>query len=287
MMTVVAMLLLASCEQSEQSKIEEVSSNFIQGRLALASNDSSLLRATTNDSLYRMIMLNYRFIKLINGRYNELQELRMMRPEGVTINGDNAVCKMMFIEPYHLNLRKYGDTWKVCGENDKYPSEEAYQRTLKKYEEQAVIKSQRPLFDSVIKVVNDFYMSAKYNFHTPKPEMLKPSCSDDVIALLERIKKVAFDKLGKDVVLAEMGHEDFTPGDIEKVGETVVFRLYQEPTKLTLKLVNGNYQIIGINDSDKLKITDETIAINLVYYLRAMKIVRGENYRDKRIKNFV
>lgn len=277
------LLLFSACERSEESKVREAAQTFVKGRMALASNDSTLIREVSADTLYQMIMLNHRYTTLINGRTSALTDLGMMRPGDIKINGNEATCAMVFYEPYVLNMRKYGEEWKVRGENEHYPDADLIARTQAKYDEQAALRKQRPLFDSVITVINDFYMSAKYHFRTPSPDMLRNSCSDEVVALVERIKKVAIAKIGTEVLFEEMGHEDFTPGDIERVGEKVVFRLYQEPTKLTLKLVNGKYQIIGINDSESLRINDENIALNLTSYLRAMKIVRAENYRNKKI----
>lgn len=282
---IVLLFCLPACEPSEESKVRKAAVDFIQGRIALGEEDSSLLRSVSADTLYRMIMINHRYIKLVNGNAQPLAELFTMRPGRVEINGNDATCFVKALDRYDLHLRKYGDTWKVRGENDTYPSQEMIDRTQIKFDEQQRIREQKPLFDSISAVVNDFYMSTKYHFRTPKPELLAPSCSPEVISLVERVKELALAKAGKTALFAEMDKQDFTLGDIERVGETVEFSLYQTNTTLTLKRLNGKYQIIGINGSDKRTVSDAELKANLLMYLRAMKIIRSEQYRDKELNN--
>jgi hypothetical protein len=108
-----------SC-QSEESKIKDVCKTYVEGRTALENGDSLKLRPVTGDTLYKLMMLDRQYTKLIGSElsipYYELQ------PVEVEIKGNKATCLMSEYEHYKLNLYKTKGEWKVNGENDKFPN---------------------------------------------------------------------------------------------------------------------------------------------------------------------
>ena len=54
-----------SAAKTEEDKLRETCNNFIKGRLALRQGDSLLIKSVTEDSLSKLIMLNYKYVKML------------------------------------------------------------------------------------------------------------------------------------------------------------------------------------------------------------------------------
>ena len=122
------------CSQNDSTKIAEVCNKFIQGRIDLRQGDSLLLKSVTEDSLFKLIMLNHKYIKLLKAPVVRA-DLRM-RVNSVEVNDSCATCSMSSYEYYKIKLCKYNNKWKVKGENDIYATTERIQRAERLVEKQ-------------------------------------------------------------------------------------------------------------------------------------------------------
>ena len=113
------LLFFISCKESEESKIKNVCNDFIKGRIALEKGDSIPLKAVTEDSLYKIIVLNERYAKMLDAVM--IKANLNIEPVLVEIKGNTAICQMSGDEYYKIHLYKTKNIWKVNGENNIFP----------------------------------------------------------------------------------------------------------------------------------------------------------------------
>ena len=113
-------LLFFSCKESEEDKVKSICIQFMDARIALEDGDSLGLKLITDEKLFELIMLNHEYEKNLSAPINK-PNLNIY-PKTVTIIEDKASCLMSGLEGYEINLSKDGNSWKVDGENGRYPN---------------------------------------------------------------------------------------------------------------------------------------------------------------------
>ena len=110
------MLAYSGYAQDETAKVRETCNTFIRARKALKQGDSLLIRSVTEDSLYKLLMLNHNYAKMLKTRILEA-DLNIWA-KSVEVNDSCGSCQMSGYEYYNIKVCKYDGQWKVMGEND-------------------------------------------------------------------------------------------------------------------------------------------------------------------------
>lgn len=273
------LLVTTSCAQSDTEQISTTCNNFIKGRLALRQGDSLLIRSVTEDSLYKLIMLNHKYVKMLKAPV--VRADLGIRVKSVEVNDSCASCLMTGYEYYQIKLCKYNDVWRVKGENDIYATTERIQRAQKKIDDYKIELKKRPAVDSVIKVVNQFFKDVKHYFNTEESDGLSTTCNEDTVKFIKSFYTYAKRRSGLELLHKEMKAPNFMVGDGIFEDDRTLFKFYNEEIYIVLRKTDGNYVIHGFNKTDSQDFNDAKIDYMYLDLLRAMKLTRQPRYRDK------
>ncbi|WP_047547523.1 hypothetical protein [Psychroserpens sp. Hel_I_66] len=275
--------MLFSCAQSESSKVKETCNRFIKGRIDLRRNDSTQIKAVTEDSLYRLLMLHHNYAQMLDAPIVNA-DLRMS-VKSVEITEDCASCEMSSIEYYKIHLCKDGEDWKVQGENSIYPTAERLAKARQKIIDHKKKHVQKPITDSILKAVNIFLPTVKDYFLTENQEPLKTICDDATVNFIKQFYAYAKERTGLEVLHTEMSQPNFMVGDYFNDNGLIEFRFYNEETTIVFTKNDQNEMMVsGFNgtmskDIDRIYMKDHYLEL-----LRAMKLTRQPRYRSEDLK---
>ena len=277
------LVCLWGCKQSEESKIKEICSRFIEGRRALLKGDSLKLKLVTEDSLYRLIILNQQYFDILDA--TKIRADLRISPVSVEIDGDCATCLMSGEEHYKINLCRNNGRWEVKGENGIYPTSERLAAAKKQLADYKDFLKTRPQKYQVIKIVNNFFDGVRVFFKSGKSTLLQETCDNSSADFIERLCAYAKNRTGVALMSQEMEKYNTVMGDISLKGDSAVFRFFrEEETFVNLKKTDDSYVIIGFNGIDSENLTNKVMKDNYLALLRAVKLIRVKQYRDKAIK---
>ena len=269
--------------QTEADKIEETCNRFINGRINLRANDSLELKAVTSDSLFRLIMLHYKYEKMLKSRI--IRANLRMRVQSVDVDGDCASCQMTSIEHYKIHLCKDEDrNWKIKGENSIFPTPERLSKARNKIRNYKEQKKYKPRTDSILKVVNTFLLKVKDYFLTQNLEPLKMICDEATIDFIKTVYNYAKERTGLELLHDEMSQPNFMVGDYYRDNGLIEFKFYKEDITLVLtKNSEDNFIISGFNGNASNTIDATILKNQYLDLLRAMKLTRQARYRNKEL----
>ncbi|MGC4099776.1 hypothetical protein [Ferruginibacter sp.] len=287
--TYLLLLLLAfigfGCTQNktDKSKIEDACNKFMAGRIALEEKgDSSLLQSVTEDSLFKFIMLNEQYIKLLNAPVSS-PDLHIY-PQKVEIQGNCATCLMSGMEYYQIHLCRYGNDWKVNGENGRRITPEMFVKVLQQIADQKIFTKERPARDSVFVIVNAFFTTVKQFFKDQRTDSLQQLCSDASVSFIKRLYAYAKIRAGLKPLLEEMEKPNYLSADVKFENDKAVYKFYDEETTILLQRTEHAYIITGFNGTESRYINEVQINQHYTDLLRALKLIRPKQYRDKAFK---
>lgn len=275
-------MLLVFCSSQAQNdtlKVRETCNKFIKGRLDLRQGDSLLLKSVTEDSLFKLIMLNHKYAKML--RAPIISANLNIRATSVDFYDSCASCLMSGYEYYKIKLCKYNDEWKVKGENDIYATPERIQRAQQKIVDYKAELKKRPAVDSVLKVVNQFFKDVHNYFENEELEPLKTTCNAETVSFIQKLYGYAKERTGLELLHKEMNAPNFLVGDGIFESDRTLFKYYNEETYIVLRKNEGRYMIHGFNKIDSQDINEATMQSLYLEFLRAMKLTRQTRYRDK------
>ncbi|MHA7843432.1 MAG: hypothetical protein ACX93I_08950 [Winogradskyella sp.] len=278
---VITMLMLAysSYAQDEAAKVRETCNTFIRARKALKQGDSLLIKSVTEDSLYKLLMLNHKYAKMLKTRILEA-DLNIWA-KSVEVNDSCGSCQMSGYEYYNIKVCKYDGKWKVMGENDIYATTERIQRAQQKIVNYKREIKTRPAVDSILRVVNQFFKDAHNYFETETLEPLSTTCNVETIRFIQKLYGYAKERTGLELLHKEMNAPSFLVGDVIFEADRTLFKFSREDIYIVLRKPKDTYMIHGFNKMDAEAIDDDTMAAEYLNLLRSMKLIRQPRYRDK------
>lgn len=284
-----ALVLLSSSFSSttynnnkEEEKIKAVCLKFIQGRKELKNGNTSILKKVTFSNLYEVILLNRAYEKLVDGKVYE-RKLDLY-PQNVQINDSCATCQMKGSTWYELILCKENRQWKVKGENNHIPTKDQINRMKKKIEKYKVYLTNKPEIVAALGVVHIFLDDINKYFKNPNENDWHKTCSASTINTIKEIRDYAFKRTGKALLLEEMSKPNVRSFSITIDDELAFSQPFSEDVWLTLKKIDGKYIIVGFNKMYSDDISGEYINHHYIKLLRALYLVRPEEYRNKVIQ---
>ena len=279
------LLLISCCKESEETKVKNTCSTFIKGRKALRKGDETELKSVTEDSLFKLIKLNQQYFEVLKTTAQGIEtDLDMIHPISVKIMGDSATCQMSSMENYEINLRKYKGIWKVKGENGITASPEKIANVTKKIVDYKVLLKTLPAQHKVITYVNSFFDATKRYFKTQQTDSLKVKCTNETLDFIKRLYTYSKQRTGMKVLTEEIDQPNYLTGDVYFKGDKSVYLFYHENTTIDLTKHNNTYLVSGLNGQEPKHITMPLIEDQYLLLLRALKLVRQEQYRNKDIK---
>lgn len=278
--------LFSSCKKvevkkSEEDKIKEVCSKFMSGRRALENGQTTTLKSVTEDSLYKLIVLNQQYVQMLQTSVIKA-DLNIV-PTLVEIKGNTATCKMSGMEFYVIHLYKTKNDWKVNGENGIFANTAMIAASQKKIDDYKIYLKKKPKLDAVLKVVNQFFLDARLYFKNGDSEVLKNNCTDDTVDFMQRLCSYAKKRSGEKTLIEEMEKPNPMVGDIEFDGDKAIFKFYGEDIFLLLQKIDNSYKISGFNKINSKNINQQIITNQYLDLLRASKFIRQKQYIDKSI----
>ena len=276
------LLFFISCKESEESKIKNVCNDFIKGRIALEKGDSIPLKAVTEDSLYKIIVLNERYAKMLDAAM--IKANLNIEPVLVEIKGNTAICQMSGDEYYKIHLYKTKNIWKVNGENNIFPDSKMIMSSQKKLDNYKVFLKKKPAIDSILSVVNLFFAESRTYFKNNDSEAFKETCTDDTVIYLKNLFSYAKKRTGEKLLTEEMEQQNIMVGDVEFEGDKATFKFSHENIFILFKKIENSYKITGFNGLNSKNISEQIIKKNYLDLLRATKLIRPEQYKNKEIK---
>lgn len=281
-LTLPALLLFSACEQSEENKVKSTCDNFIKGRIALKKGDDTQLKAVTEDSLFKLIKLNQEYMKLLTATVIEA-DLNIYAKSAV-VNGDSASCVMSGFEPYEITLRKYNGIWKVKAENGMTATPEKIAAIKKKIADEKIAMKIRPAQHKVLRFVNSFLADTKNYFKGQPADSLSIKSTPATLDFIKRFYIYAKKRTGVPLLTKEMDAPNFLSADVAFEGNKAFYLFYNENISISLEKHGDSYLITGFNGTDSKYLKQQNIEDNYINLLRALKLMRSEQYRDKEIK---
>ncbi|MEL6589232.1 MAG: hypothetical protein AAFP02_08970 [Bacteroidota bacterium] len=272
--------LMSSC--GEEASVSDTCNQFIRGRIALDKGDSTILKQITADSLFRLLMLNQEYIELLDAPV--IGPDLNIRARSVEIKDQCATCTMSSSAYYQINLCKEGEVWKIKGENGDYETREKILAVRKKIADQKIYLKQKPSVDSVLQVVNRFFSAAKAYFEKQETEGLASVCDEASVAMIQRLYVYAQKRTGLDKILAEMKEPNFLTVDVQFDGDALKAIFYNEETTILLTRIDGRFVVSGFDQYPSGEITAQILRGKYLTFLRALKLLRAERYRNPEIQ---
>lgn len=251
----------------------------MKGRILLKKGDGTLLKSVTEDSLYRLILLQQEYIKLLDTPMIEANLNIYAKSE--EINGDCATCKMSGEEFYQIELCKFNGQWKVISENGQHATFAKIQEAQKKLDDYRLFLKDKPARDSVLTIVNRFFESAKLYFTEQNITELEKICNEATISFIKRLYTHCKTKPGIKALEEEMAKPNFLVGDVYFNEDDVTFKFYEEEITVHLKRKNNTYIVTGFNGMNAASISNNIIHNQYADLLRSMKLIRSAKYRPK------
>lgn len=273
------------CTHSEEDQVKETCNRFLKGRIKLKKGDSSFLKSVVDDSLYYLIMLHQQYEEVLRKDNVPILSADLnIYPVSVEIKGNCATCFMSGMEYYQINLCKETGIWKVKGENGLYPTPDRIAEVKKKLINYKAFLENKPLSDSVLKVVNVFWDSINNYFKTQNVASLKETCSKATIDFIQQLEVYAKKRIGFAELLNEMEKPDYTTGDVKREIDNVIYTFCKEEITIILQKENHTYKIVGFNGLESKQITEVIIHNQYLGFLRAMRLITPKFYREKTLK---
>ena len=270
------------CKQSEEGQIREVCKSFISGRIALRDGDSLVLKSVTEDSLFRLLMLNEQYIKVVDAP--TMRPNLDIYPTKVTIEGNQATCKMSGDEFYYINLLRKNDRWIVKGENDIYASPDKIAAVKEKIRKYQLFLVDKPAKDSVLRVVNFFFPGVQSGFKDNNFKYLESLCDRSTINFIQKFFDYARQRTGTPILTSEINSNNSLVGNVSFKGNEASFKFYEEEITIELKKVEDDYIITGFNHMASKDISRPIMKKKYVDLLRSMKFISHKEFRSQDIK---
>jgi hypothetical protein len=281
----ISLFLNTGCTESEEDKVKDTCGHYIKGRMELKKGESALLKSVVSDSLYNLLILQHKYKEILRKEGVPIISANLnIHPVSVEIKGDCANCLMSGEEYYQINLCKVNGIWKVKGENGVFPTPERIAEAEQKLINERMLLENKPLSDSIIKIVNVFWGCAKNYFKTQNVAGLIEICSKTTIDLIQRLEVYSKIKIGSAELLIEMEKPDYSPGDVKRTDDKIIYTIFKEELTVLFQKENNTYKIIGFNGLESYKITNDVLDKQYLGVLRAMKIISRKYYRDKVLK---
>lgn len=275
-------LFIVGCNQNEKFKVKETCNQFINTRIALETGDSLQIKSITEKSLFKLIMLNYRYEKILGvpGFKPNLN----IKPLSIEIEGDSASCLMSGDERYLIHLYKDSEKWIVIGENDIYPTLERISKVEKQIIEEKKRIEQRPIIRSIILTANSFTDATNLYFKNQNLDSLKVFCDDASIAFIQRIYSYSKKRTGLETLIDEIEQPKAIAFEPSFEDEKVFCKYYNDNTNIILIEKDKRYKVIGFHGIESKDMTNQIIEKQYLNLLRALGLIRSERYRSKNIK---
>lgn len=277
-------IFLTSCKQSEESKIKETCTTYIEGRVAFENGDTLKIKPVLGDTLYRQMLLNRQYSRLLESDLAIGPELLTITPKTVEIKGNKATCIMNSPIHFHLNLLRSNDQWKIVGENDIFPNAYTIPALEKKISDYKVYLKGKPARDPVFQITNLFFNDVNNYCKNNDLNALKNNCDDATANFVKRLYEYAKKRSGADVINEEINNPHAASGDISFKGDLAYYMFYQESSSVLLKKIGDTYKVIGFNGIKSASISNQMMEDQYVGLLRAVRLVKSEQYRNKNIK---
>ena len=277
---VFSFFLIFGC--SEETKVKNVCNQFIKGRVALENGDSLQLKQVTEDSLFRLIMLNEAYVKIVDAPVIG-PEIAHIRAKSAEIKEDCASCSMYAQSHYEIHLCKYDGEWKIKGENAIYATPEKLSKARKKLADYKIFLKEKPARDSVFSVLDDFFTGAKQYFKTQESTLLQQTCDEATFDFIQQLFWYSIERTGLDPIINEMEKPDYTTFDVKFTSDKVTCQFYSEETEVNFQRKGGTYVIVGINGLESKNITEGLIKENYPNFLRGLRLIRAEKYQSENI----
>ena len=233
-------------------------------------NDSSLLKEICEDTLFRLIMLNEKYAKMLNARPANLH----MRANEITFDGDCADCAMNDLVDYHIQVCLVNDKWQIKGENGITYHSSDLQRVRQKIAEQELFIKQKPQMDSMLAVLNTFFEGVDLYFRTKDESKLRESADAATVAAVKRVYQFAIKKYGKDAIQDELLKPKYVTYDLELEYDNLKCIPYNKPQNqaILMELHDGQYVVSGLLNTPSSQLTSDVSVIRDL--LVNMKVVR-------------
>ena len=254
----------------------------MEGRIALRSGDTLLLKSVTSDSLFRLLMLHHQYQEILNAPL--IKADLSVQAKQVRIEDSCAICLMDAGEFYQIHVCKVGDEWKVRGENNEYPNAEKLNAAQKKLNDQRIYLKQKPSIDSVFRVLDQFFVATKKYFGGDELVPSEKVCDSASIEFAKRLRDYAYKRIGKELILSELKAYSGSVGDVTFDSDRASFKFYDEETTVNFQKTKDGYLIDGFNGMESKNISEQDMKDNYLKFLRALKVIRSEKYRNKTIK---
>lgn len=108
-------------------------------------------------------------------------------------------------------------------------------------------------------------------------------CDDDSVYFIQHFCAYAKKRTGVKTLTEEMEKPNFMVGDVEFEKNLIYFKFYNENIFIQFKKANNTYKIIGFNGVESRHLSPVGIKEDYTDYLRALKLIRSEQYRNKEI----
>jgi len=277
-------IFLTSCKQSEESKIKETCTTYMEGRLAFENGDTLKIKPVIGDTLYRLMLLNRQYSRLLESDLTFGQELLTITPKTVEIKGNKATCIMNSPIPFQLNLVRNNDQWTIVGENEIFPNAYSIAAVEKKIKDYKVYLKGKPARDPVFQITNIFFSDVNNYCKNNDLNALKNNCDDATADFVKRLYEYAKKRSGADVINEEINNPHAASGDISFKGDLAYYMFYQESSSVLLKKIGDTYKVIGFNGIKSASISKQMMEDQYVELLRAVRLIKSEQYRNKNIK---
>ena len=275
---------MTSCKQSEESKIKETCTTYMEGRLAFENGDTLKIKPVIGDTLYRLMLLNRQYSRLLESDLTFGQELLTITPKTVEIKGNKATCIMNSPIPFQLNLVRNNDQWTIVGENEIFPNAYSIAAVEKKIKDYKVYLKGKPARDPVFQITNIFFSDVNNYCKNNDLNALKNNCDDATADFVKRLYEYAKKRSGADVINEEINNPHAASGDISFKGDLAYYMFYQESSSVLLKKIGDTYKVIGFNGIKSASISKQMMEDQYVELLRAVRLIKSEQYRNKNIK---
>lgn len=265
-------LLFFSCKESEEDKVKSFCIQFMDARIALEDGDSLGLKLITDEKLFELIMLNHEYEKSLSAPINK-PNLNIY-PKTVTIIEDKASCLMSGLEDYEINLSKNGNSWKVDGENGRYPNSFRLNSIKTKIAEHKKYVKEKPLIALVVNTSNALVNNAQVYFKTQELGLLKDICDEASIDFIERLYLYAEERSGLEALFEEMNKPKGIAFNPVLNGNEVVCEHYDDNASILLKKEGNKYIVIGFNGIASGNISKEIMKKDYLVLLRSLGLIR-------------
>jgi hypothetical protein len=253
----------------------------MKGRIALAEGDSSLLKEVTEDSLFKLIMLRENFVRLVNIPTSN-PNLNIYA-KSIEIEEDCGTCQMTGLEFYQINICKDGEVWKVKGENGNYPTSEQIRKAELDIIEEKILIKNRPATDSIIRRLNNFFMSSTKYFETKDLTSLKELCDEPSLRFIKRLYNYAEQKTGIDKLNIEMKRPKSWGCNVSFESRKTTCLLQNDEATVSVQKKEGVYVITGFNGVASNDITKQMIKEQYPNLLYALGLIPSQRYRTKEL----